>query len=66
VGEIQGYDYAGNLNHKMGELRNFLRSKATKVSGKIKNPFQSFDLIPELNLDFLIEEYGKGNKLQIQ
>lgn len=55
AGEIQGYDYAGNLNHKMGELRNYLRSKAQKVSGKLKNPFQSFQLIPELNLDQLIE-----------
>jgi hypothetical protein len=54
VGEIQGYDFAGNLSHRMGELRNFLRSKPRKISGKLKNPFQSFSLIGELDLDHII------------
>lgn len=51
---MEGYDFVGNMNHGMGELRYFLRSKAHKASGKLNNYLQSFNILPELNLDYLI------------
>ena len=35
VGEIHGYDFENNLNKKVGDLREFIRSQPNKVKGKL-------------------------------
>ena len=35
VGQILGFNFAENMQNKMGDLRTFIREKDQKVSGKL-------------------------------
>lgn len=41
----------------MGELRSFIRAKDEKVTGKLGKIVKSFNLVPEVDLDSLIERF---------
>jgi len=64
-GVIHGYDFAGNLTHGMGELRSFIREKESKVSGKLHKSVECFSLVPDFNLDLLIEQYKSGEGVNL-
>lgn len=57
VGEILGFDFANNLDHKMGDLRNFIRSKGEKITGKLGKNVECFKLVENYDLDGLVREY---------
>jgi hypothetical protein len=46
------------MKQKMGELRSFIRAKDEKVSGKLGKVVQCFNLVPEVDLDMLIERFN--------
>ena len=45
----------------MGDLRNFIRSQEQKIKGKLGKEVKCFNLVEEVNLDKLMQEY-KDNK----
>ena len=51
VGEILGFNFADNMQNKMGDLRNFIREKGQKVTGKLPKQLKSFDLLPDIDLN---------------
>lgn len=64
-GVLYGYDFAGNLSHGMGELRSFLKEKEVKAIGKLQKHVECFNLVPELNLDLLIDQYRSGESITL-
>lgn len=46
IGQILGFDYESNLNHKMGDLRAFIRAFDYKNTGKLTKKVKCFDLVP--------------------
>ena len=65
TGVIHDYDYAGNLNLGMGDLRAYIKQRETKVKGKLSKKVECFSLVPELNLDDLIRRYKEGESLNL-
>ena len=63
VGVIHGYDYASGLVEGMGDLRAFIKQKETKVSGKLRKQVECFTLVPEMNLDLMIDKYNRGESI---
>jgi len=57
VGEILGFDYAHNLDKKMGDLRNYIRLSQEKVSGKLGKQVACFSLVPNMDLDQLMKDH---------
>ena len=66
VGGIHDYDYAGNLTQGMGDLRAFIKQKESKVSGKLNKKVDCFSLVPELNLELMIEQYKRGEVVNFE
>lgn len=54
-GEIHGFDFQSHLGSKMGELRKFIKEKVEQKQGKLHHKLASFNLIPEIDFDKLIQ-----------
>ena len=54
IGEILGFDYEKNLNHKMGDLRAYIRTFDYKVTGKLTKDVKCFDMVAEVDLEAFI------------
>jgi hypothetical protein len=55
-----GFDYPNNLDKKMGDLRNFIRSREEKVTGKLGKNVNCFKLVGDLDLDRLMIDHQNG------
>ena len=64
-GVIYGYDFEGNLTHGMGELRSFLKEKEVKAAGKLQKNVECFKLVPQVNLELMIEQYRSGESVNL-
>ncbi len=61
TGELFGFDFSLHLHHKMGELRSFTRKFEYKVAGKLSKRVKCFELVPDFNINEIIENYKESS-----
>ncbi len=44
------------MNSKMGDLRAYIRAFDHKITGKLAKEVKCFDLVPEIDVESIIEE----------
>lgn len=66
VAEHYGYDIQGNIDKKIGHMRNYIRQQPIKLKGRQPKVIKSFDLIPESDLSQVpqINDWSKMDHIE--